>query len=415
MRYTIRSRGRVSALLLVLLSGAFLIAAALIVVIGLRPSGGAEKGAGPGPSSGAATQPQEAEHHKPKLAELQDGQVVTRAQAEEHGVKPVTPSKAVDTSRIAATYQAGRTYRSLLKVSVKARASNKDWGVVADTNFHYCGEAEILRHIDSNDGRTMVVTQEFKRARNLSVFTQVDGLRIELGGAAQTLLDLGGTALGADPGWTEYTIPMLNTILSNNQMLSFLSEAAKDPTAKAFAHVDSLQGKKCRVTYVNGEGVTSITPLGCSLTGDEQSMVFATCLASDAYILPDLQCKEGDTWTVQGEDLLPILDPSLRATLTGALTAQRGAEGGTPDRRTAQINLQKGILDLQDADGSTATTGRWAPRGTMTFSFADRIVTQGDLGGSLMIDRRSTNHILFEARYSVKPEYRIIYSCEIAP
>jgi hypothetical protein len=139
----------------------------------------------------------------------------------------------------------------------------------------------------------------------------------------------------------------------------------------------------------------------------------ASSVISDAYILPNVHCKVDDTWTIYGQDLQPILDPSLRSTITGSLTARRGVDGGTADAPTAEIHLDKGVLDLHDADGKTETNAKWAPRGKMVFSFKDGIVTSGDLGGDFIIENRSTDHILFEAKMSTKPDYRITYSCEV--
>jgi hypothetical protein len=85
-----------------------------------------------------------------------------------HGHKPPEPSRPLDTQRIQQTYQTGHTYRSLLKVSLNAKASSKDWGVVADSTLQYLAEAEILRSIESNGGTTLVLLQEFRRARCLS-------------------------------------------------------------------------------------------------------------------------------------------------------------------------------------------------------------------------------------------------------
>lgn len=393
-------RGRVSPLLLVLLGGFFLLGASLIVVIGLRPS---NKSAEPG-NGGAVAKPA-------KLAMAQAGEVVTRDKL----TNPVTPSKAADTGRIAATYQAGRNYRSLLKVSVEARASDKDWGVTTDMNFRYVGEGEIIRHIVSNDGTTLVLTQEFTRARTVAVFTKIEGIHIDLGPVGQTIIEGAGILAGLPPGWSKITTTLANETLNNDIALQLINQARQDPSAEIRGYIDSLQGKKCKVTYVNGKGVESVEPVGCELTGDEQTAVFATCMVSDVYILPDLQCKVGDTWTVYGEDFLPIVDPSLRASLSGKLTARRGADGGTPQRPTAEVSLDQGILTLHDADGSTDALGQWAPHGKMTFSFADKIVTQADLGGDILIESHSTDHILFEARYSVQPKYRIMYSCEFQP
>jgi hypothetical protein len=58
------------------------------------------------------------------------------------------------------------------------------------------------------------------------------------------------------------------------------------------------------------------------------------------------------------------------------------------------------------------TAARWAPRGTLMFSFADNVFTAGELKGDLTIVERSIDHLIFEMENTVKPDYEITYSCE---
>ncbi len=390
--------GGTSPVVLVLL-GAILVAVLVLIVLMAWPHGSmATRIDAPSPSLG-------------------DGQTSTREQLEAQGVHPGEPSRAFpDTSRILQTYKPGRKYRTVVRGTVDSRASAKDWGVVTDMNFHYVGEAEVLRTIESNDGTTITQVLEFTKARNMALFCKAEDVRIDVGPAGQMLL-AGLDLVSGTPGtWSQLqglsAKPLLEHIPGAQ---SWADRVLTDESTKVLKYVDTLQGKRVRIQYVNGRGVTEWTPLGCTLSGDEQALIASTAVISDAYILPNLQSKEGDEWTVQGGDFLPVLDPSLQACLTGSLKVRRGSNGGTPERQEARIILDQGSLELQQVTNKKARLGRWAPRGELTFSFADKIVTRATLGGQLHAEERSTDHILFEARFTLQPEYQIDYFCEVLP
>ena len=111
--------------------------------------------------------------------------------------------------------------------------------------------------------------------------------------------------------------------------------------------------------------------------------------------------------------MLPIIDPSLRASVGGSVSAVRGANGGTKERPTAQIMLERGVLSLHDYDNESTTKANWAPRGEMIYDFREGVVTEAELTGEFSMERRSTNHFIFESRFSVQPKYSVTYHCEV--
>jgi hypothetical protein len=202
-------------------------------------------------------------------------------------------------------------------------------------------------------------------------------------------------------------------VLSYAPVKTEFAKATRDSAAKLFAEVRSMNGKKCRIVYENGVGVTSVEPIGCTLTQDEYLFIMDTAILSDIYLMPDEKCSEGDTWEIRGEDFLPILDPSLSASLTGVLTARRGRDIGGSGAPRAIIRLESGVLDLRDRDDKTEVAARWAPRGELEYSFGEQIVTSGRLNGDMSIASRSIDHVVFEMRNIVIPKYDITYHCEV--
>jgi len=346
-----------------------------------------------------------------------DGQTVTRADLKAQGLKPSEPSPALpDTNRILQMYKAGKKYRTTAKATLKNRASLKDWGVVTDMNMNYGGEFEVMRSIEENDGTTITEVREFTKVRSLVLFCKLEDARIDIGFPGQAML-AGLDWYSGTPGiWSSLqglsAKKVLETVPSAQ---NWADQVLTDNATKAFARIDSLQGKKVRLQYVNGKGVTHLTPIGCSLTSDEQEIILETAVLSDAYLLPDPTCKEGDQWSVLGSELLPVIDPSLRASLSGSLTVRRGPNGGTVDQPTARLILDRGSLELNQVSNSSKQIGRWAPRGNMTYSFNQQIVISGQMGGEVHFERNSTDHLLFEARYTHRPDYLITYQCEVLP
>lgn len=379
--------------------GLFLLLLALILVIGL------------GGRSGNGTSKK-----KQPPRDLTDGNTLTREGFEEQGATAATPSKPVDTSRIALTYTPGKSYRTTVDSTIKSRGSHKDWGVTSVMSSHYVASYQFIRKIEKNDGKNLVFLQEFTHAESAMIYTEVENIKIDLGwfgDAGQTMLDIASIANAFPTGWSTFGVNRLNGILNTPLIKRAFSSVAQDKNAKLFVNVEPLMGKKARIHYRNGVGVTAIEPVGCTLTGDEQDLLFAISAFSDIFVFEDVDCEIGTTWDINGVDFLPIIDPSMNASLAGRLTVKRVKDGGTKENPTAVIKLDSGVLDFKDRTPEVAVAARWAPRGEMTYSFTDNIVTLAELTGNLTMQTKSVDHIIFEMENQVKPDYFIKYTCEV--
>lgn len=401
------SEKRTNPLTLLIVGGVFVLALAAILVFGLG-SGESKTGS---TSSGRSATSSGKKKEPPR--DLTTGQKITREEVEEQGVELAQPAAPVDTNRISMTYKQGKTYKMKVKARIESRGSYKDWGVTTDMNMKYIGEFEFTRRIEHNDGNRLVVVHEFTKLQNISLFTEVESISISLGNAAHKILDLAGAAYDIPPGTSRIATDQLNRILSYEPVRNELSKSMRDEAAQLFAGVGSLNGKKCRLVFENGRGVTSVEPIGCTLTQDEYAFIMDSALLSDIHLMPDEECKEGENWEIRGEDFLPIIDPSMRTSLTGALTVRRGKDMGGPNTPSAIIRLERGTLELRDMDDKTSVAARWAPRGELEYSFGDQIITSGRLGGDLSIVTQSLDHIIFEMKNVVTPKYEVTYHCEV--
>jgi hypothetical protein len=189
-------------------------------------------------------------------------------------------------------------------------------------------------------------------------------------------------------------------------------QAAEQNATKAFAHVDSLSGKKVRITYSDGVGVEVIEPVGCTLTQDELDFIDGTAVLSDCYVW-DLKTAVGERWTVDGSQLSGLVDPSLRGSTSGDISFIRDPDGDEGGKPYARLRIEGGALLINTSDASTRRIGSFEPEGTLHFSFTDKIVERAKLVGRFSIEEVSTDHILFETSFRSKPTLTVEYSCSI--
>lgn len=351
----------------------------------------------------------------PKLETLNSGETRTSDEIKGKNLSVNVPSREVDSARIQGAYIPGKTYINLLKGSMTSRGSYKDWGVATVSTFNYGLEYQISRYIVANNGKELEAIIQVDRAQTISVFTKIEDMRLELGGRFQSLLELGGTYFGLTPGWSEISKQVGTQILNNDFTKDYFNKLVSDQNAKLFSYVDSLRGKKARVVFENGKGMKTLTPIDCTLSQEEQLFFSNISIFADIFMMEKLECKPGDRWEIRGEDLVPIIDPSLRGKCGGSVSIVRGKDIDGVSGKEALLEIQGGTLTMSDYDkDKNQSLGHWSPEGKIVFSFDEKIITEADLGGNISLETKSTNHILFEMHNVVKPKYTITYAAWIA-
>ena len=364
------------------------------------------------------TSAEKTDNPKGSLPELKDGETVTKKEFRQ--AKMFTSGvKQVDTGRLQATYIVGKTYVNNLKVAVNSKGSYTDWGVTTDMKFNYGAEFLFSRKIESNDGKLLTAVLFIERATAITVFSKLQSMNIELPGVFQLLLEGGGVAVGATPGWTVVSTSVANEALNSDYMKSYADKLLADESAKVRKFIDGLQGKKARVVFENGIGVVEITPIGCSLNSDEQSFIESICLCSDITMMDKLDCKPGDKWEVDGQNFFPLFDPSIKAKVGGTVSIVRKENVESSKNGTeALLEMAGGAFKLNDTyvsgDGyKMKKVGTWAPTGKLIFNFEKGIVTEAVLEGDIDLTKESMDHVFFQMRDSVKPQYQVKYSAWI--
>jgi hypothetical protein len=321
---------------------------------------------------------------------------------------PPEPPKFVgDPERIKQAVQAGRTYETLLKGGFDAQVEDKDWGSKQITNMAFFFEMLVARTIETNDGKRIVELRDFKEVRAAKLLCAAD-VTIDLDLPDTPSLDAvewlppqsGIAAIAAKP--------LAEAILGEGAQA-----AIDEPTTKAKMQVDSLSGKKVRVTYVDGVGVASLEPVDCSLSTADRDFIFHTAILSDCHIVPDGKIESGQTWEVDGSQLAGYLDPSLRGVCSGSVVLTCNADREEGGKRYADLHMQRRFLAIDSLDASARRFGSFAPRGTLQYNVTDGLVEKVRLKGVLLIEHIPGHHLLCETVFHTEPRLEIQYFCKI--
>lgn len=388
----LRRGGSTSPVVIMLLAGILLALVGLIIVLVMQ-------GGGKAPSE---TPPPVSDAEKPAVA---DGQEVSRSEISN---PPPASAPIDDPERIMAGLPVGRNLASALKVGIQARAEDKQWWRREVIDLVYLAELQIDRTVEENDGKRLVELRHFEVARNAKLLCDVKDAQIDLGLPGVMVL---GALARIKPGVASALTaakPIADAIL-RQQTQSHVDEQS----AKAVAHVDSLQGKRVRIVYVDGIGVTSIEPIGCSLSAEERNFLFATASFSDFHLLRDVLSKPGDEWSVNATEIAGLIDPSLRGRPSGEIRVRRMDDANRNGKRYASLRIRSGSVELDSSDASTRRIGSFAPEGDMEYDLDEGFVSTANLKGRFRIEQVSKDHLFFETSFRVEPDLTVQYDCRI--
>ncbi len=321
--------------------------------------------------------------------------------------EPKNPPKPIDPDRITGSLEVGRTYEMLLKGEVLAKGTDTAWGTSVVVFVQYLSECAIDRTIEANDGNTVTEVRHYKVVRNAQIDRKVEDVSWDFGAPGDLALICLESVL---PG--SYVILDTAQPFARNFVKSSY-ERELDQQAKVRGTVDSLSGKKVRLTFENGKGVTRIQPIGCDLTSDERDYIAATAVAAECFIMPDLKVKPGASWTVDGRNLSGLIDPTLRADTSGSVTIARREDTKRGMHPAAVLEISDGRIVIDSTTPERYDIGTFTPHGKLVFDLEDQFVESAELTGDILIERKSRDHLLFETSFKSKPEITITYTCKI--
>jgi hypothetical protein len=337
---------------------------------------------------------------------------------------PPPPPPVKDEVRVREELAQGATYKVNTRMAFSMRGTDRDWGIATSTiTINYWAEAEILRKIERNDGRTIVEERTFQRVTSSKLDTNLVDLRVELGPAGDFVL--GGVAL-LHPGALPYAVgakqliegPALRKALSATGLDRSVIDriVSGDQGVKVITKMGEMEGKVVRLTYHNErDGDNLIEPVRGGLTDEQRRFLASSVLLADSLIFPDVEVRRGENWQVNAMYFIGLIDPSLMARPEGTLTLQRGPEEKLVPglkQRCVPIVVIGGEMNFHESTSSSDRVGHFRPSsGEMLYSPEDHIIVEGRMKGRGKLNIRAEHHILFETRSEREPDVEIHYSC----
>lgn len=334
----------------------------------------------------------------------------------------------------------GKTYHSRVIGKVFGSASKKDWGIRGSAYFTYFYGVESIGKIIKNDGINIVEERTFGKVSE-NVFVSDYIVSFELPPEVKTGINIlcstiggrfGGDA-GVEGGWvfgegfneglSSVKIPI------NDDMVGDLRESGMLPPEldpqkiknkmMMFSKIGDgkiLEGKKVKIIFADGQGITQIIPIGCELSQQEIDVIKRTNFVMDHYLFPDQQVAPDTTWEVDGNVFSGFLDPRIQGQVRGKVTVKRIPDFTTSNNEVnKRLRLMNGHISFTDnSGGNNIVTGQLnSLQGTCIIPNQYGVVTSANISGMMEYKNVSTDHLLFAAEMSVVPRIEIKYECEV--
>lgn len=336
----------------------------------------------------------------------------------------------------------GKTYHSRVIGKVEGKASKKDWGIRGSAHFTYVYGVESIGKILKNDGVTIIEERTFG-----DVIEDVIVSRYEVGfeipprvkegfsilcGVVGAIVS-GGSQEGADAGHaigetvneivSEIRIPFTDKMFADLRKQDMLPEELDPEKVKKemmmFTKAKDtriLSGKKVKITFRDGQGISRIDPIGCKLTQQEVDVIKRTNFVMDHYLFPDHKVAPGSKWEVNGNVFAGFLDPRLHGKVAGKVNVSRISDFTDAQGEIAKrLRLVNGVISFTDnVSGNQAVTGQLSGiNGICSIPAKHGVVTSATMSGTMIYKNVSTDHLLFDAAMTVEPRFEIVYECEV--
>jgi len=326
------------------------------------------------------------------------------------------------TSEQLSRYEQGTFFRTTVTSTVQGRIEDKDWGLDKKVTLVHEGEIDFLREIKSvtSDHSEVVVGLEILTARDLEARLSLDDAVLDLppavgilGKAARKILFAGPSGVAASIV-TDRAAEWLRSDENRTQVLSRLNAAVQFTTGKGIEQhllsaklqpLEAYEGLTADYTYEAGKGLTNFQTQA-TLSNEQEARVKDFSVYSEAYLLPDPRTNGPKLWEVDVKNIAHLLAPTQDLEVSGTLTFERGETTGT----LIELNINKGKVVFSGGSDTTRVLGTWAARGSLFYDTANHNITRGELSGAVSMERRSTDHILFEETFEAAPSYRVVIS-----
>ncbi|MBT6398411.1 MAG: hypothetical protein HN570_10155 [Verrucomicrobia bacterium] len=330
------------------------------------------------------------------------------------------PIKNVLTAEQLSRFEEGMFYRTIVSSTVQGQVEDRDWGVGKKITLIHEGETDFVREVKSvtEDHTEVVVGLQVLTARDLEVKLALDDVDLHLppavgilGRGARKILLPGPEGIAIDIA-TDRAAEWLKSDINRQKVLSRINFAVKGMTGQGLEEhlleaklqpLEAYEGLTAEYTYEAGEGLVDFQTKA-TLSKEREDRVKNFSVYSEAYLLPDTDPNGQDEWDVDVKTIAHLLAPSNDLDVSGTLTLKRDSTYGDETR----LKIVKGKVVFSGSTDKNQVLGTWAARGSLYYNLKTHSIVEGNLTGEVSLERKSTDHVLFEKNFKTKPSYRII-------
>ncbi len=317
-------------------------------------------------------------------------------------------------------YEEGMYYRTTVTSTVQGQIEDKDWGLEKKVTLVHEGEIDIVREVKSvnTDHSEVVVGMEVLAARDLEVRLELADANLDLppavgilGTTAKKFLFTGPSGIAANLA-TEKAAEWLKSEENRQKILSRVNFAVTAATGQSIEQhlleaklqpLEAYEGLTAEYTYEAGEGLVDFQTKA-TLTKEQEERMKSFSVYSEAYLIPDTDPDGPDEWDVDVKTIAHLLAPSGDLDVSGTLTFKRDSTYGNETR----LKIVKGKVVFSGSSDKTQVLGTWAARGSLYYNIKTHTIVEGNLTGAVSLERRSTDHVLFEEKFKSEPSYRVV-------
>lgn len=327
-------------------------------------------------------------------------------------IKPkITPAPKIENNQIIAeSLPPGSIFEVKRKSGFITKGKDKDWESPNDLVFiGVYFESIYKREIEKNDGDTLVELRTIVENRAIKVLSSKSKFQFALEKPIEVYLEK------IDLNVKETLIPINE---DKNQLTNIFTDSnilQKDGTA-FFKFASRLEGKKIRITSVQGKGVIAVEPVDCKLNASERQAffnkdpmaLFSTVLKTDI--------KQNEKTIIPGfmfREALELVEEDPIPSISGFVVVDR-LENATENQGNLarfQIRKKESSLSLKEEDQDIKVFMKIIPEGTINYSLEDKCVREMIITGDFEISAKPKTKALEKSVILEPPILKMTYSC----
>lgn len=315
----------------------------------------------------------------------------------------------------------GQSYSVKVAMNLKGQAQHADWGLESALHVNYVVTLRYNETVLESKPDRLLVERHILELRH-RLFSSVEAIDLSQDmKALWSMLDYvafveprisqGAKAIG------EGAASLRDRVLAETRRRELnwgplLEKIGKDPAQALKTLASSLEGRKVKLLWTRGEGV-SIFGGAEGLSQEDKRLLERASLLADGALFPNKSKRLGERWDVDARHFNDFLDIGLDGSLRGKVAIRRGEDCKVEGQDCASLELVGGLLDVVRDDESREARGSVEPQGLLRYDLAQDLIVSGELHGKAKAQFSSKDHLLFQARFKGTPSFVVSYEARI--